>query len=80
MIRGGGLIFRLFVVLAMFVAVTVTVTAEDTPVDAEPGSTQAQQETGEEQAKKEAADVVPEFFDPTEEVSEDYAIEFPVDI
>ncbi len=46
----------------------------------EPDTTQVQQETGAQQAEEEVADGAPETFDPTEEVSEDYSIEFPVDI
>ena len=69
---------RIIFFLAMFSAVTVV--AQDTPVITEPDTAQARQETSEQQAEEEAADGAPETFDPTEEVSEDYSIEFPVDI
>lgn len=72
------MIFRWFVFLAVFV--TVTVAAQEAPVTDEPDTAQARQETVEQQAEEKAADVAPEFFDPTEEISEDYSIEFPVDI
>ena len=72
------MIFRWFVFLAVFV--TATVAAQEAPVTDKPDTAQARQETVEQQAEKKAADVAPEFFNPTEEISEDYSIEFPVDI
>ena len=60
--------------------VTVTVAAQEVPVTDEPDTAQARQKTAEQQDEEKAADVAPEFFDPTEEISEDYSIEFPVDI
>ena len=69
---------RIIFFLAMFSAVTVV--AQDTLVITEPDTAQARQETSEQQAEEEVAEGAPETFDPTEEVSEDYSIEFPVDI
>ncbi len=68
--------------IAFFLVVfaTVTVVAQDVSVTAEPDTTQVQQEKGERPAEDQVAESAPETFDPTEEVSEDYSIEFPVDI
>ncbi len=63
--------------LVMFA--TVTVSAEDTPVTTEPEAGQAEA-IEEKPAKQGTDDKAPETFDPTEEISEDYSIEFPVDI
>ena len=64
--------------LVMFA--TVTAVAQEVPVAADTDSAQAQQETAERQAEEEMAEGIPEDFDPTDEISEDYSIEFPVDI
>ena len=72
MILKAGLFVLLFAAAA--------VAAQDTPVAADTESAQAQQETAERQAEEEMAEGVPEDFDPTEEISEDYPVEFPVDI
>ena len=60
--------------------VAVTAVAQEAPDVAETEAAQTRQQAAEQQAEEEAADVAPEFFDPTEEISEDYSIEFPVDI
>ncbi len=70
--------YRIAFFLVIFAAVTVA--AQEAPVVAEPEAVQGSQETGAQQAEEEIADGAPETFDPTEEVSEDYPIEFPVDI
>ena len=70
--------YRIAFFLVMFAAVPAV--AQDVPVVAEPETAQVQQETGERAAGDEVAESAPETFDPTEEVSEDYPIEFPVDI
>ena len=76
--EAGSVILKagLFVLLLAAAAVA----AQDTPVAADRESAQAQQETGREQVEEEIAEGVPEDFDPTEEISEDYSVEFPVDI
>ena len=68
--------YRTVFFLVIFTAVAAV--AQDAPVVAEPDTTQAQQE--ERSAEDEVVEGAPETFDPTEEVSEDYPIEFPVDI
>lgn len=70
--------YRTTFILAMLVAVTAV--AQEVSDVAETETAQARQETAEQQAEEKAADVAPEFFDPTEEISEDYSVEFPVDI
>lgn len=70
--------FRTAFVLAMLIAVTVV--AQEAPDVAETEAAQVQKETVEQQVEEKAADDAPEFFDPTEEVSEDHSIDFPVDI
>ena len=70
--------YKMTFFLVMFAAVTAV--AQEVPVATDTGSAQAQQETAERQAEEEATEVAPEFFDPTEEISEDYSIEFPVDM
>ena len=70
--------YRMTFILVMFAAVSAV--AQEVPGGAEPDSVQAKQETAEQQTEEEAADVAPEFFDPTEEISEDHSVEFPVDI
>ncbi|MCY4210088.1 MAG: hypothetical protein OXE97_03390 [Gammaproteobacteria bacterium] len=70
--------YRMTSLLVLFAAVTAV--AQEVPIGAEPNSAQAKQETAEQQDEEEAAQVAPEFFDPTEEVSEDYPVEFPIDI
>ncbi len=68
---------KMIFILAMFAAVTVA--AQQPPVAAEPDSVETQ-EKEEKQGAQDAAEGAPETFDPTEEISEDYSIEFPVDI
>lgn len=70
--------YRMTFFLVMFA--TVTAVAQEVPVAADTDSAQAQQETAERQAEEEMAEGIPEDFDPTDEISEDYSIEFPVDI
>ena len=70
--------YRMTFFLVMFAAVTTV--AQEAPGVAETGAAQVRQETTEQQAEEKEAERAPEFFDPTEEVSEDYSIEFPVDI
>ena len=70
--------YRIAFFLTIFAAVTTV--AQETPVAADTDSAQAQQESAERQAEEEVAEGAPETFDPTEEISEDYSIEFPVDI
>jgi hypothetical protein len=70
--------YRVTFFLVMFAAVAAV--TQEVPDAADTETATARQETGEQQAEEEAADVAPEFFDPTEEISEDYPIEFPVDI
>ena len=70
--------YRIAFFLVMFAAVTAV--AQEVPVAADTDSAQAQQETAERQAEEEVVEGVPEDFDPTEEISEDYPVEFPVDI
>ncbi len=70
--------YRTALLLVLFAAVTAV--AQEVPDGTEPNSAQAKQETTEQQDEEEAAQVAPELFDPTEEVSEDYSIDFPVDI
>ena len=71
MILKAGLFFLLFV--------TAVVVAQEPPVASEPDGTEAQV-TDDEQATEEAAESAPEIIESTEEISEDYSIEFPVDI
>ena len=66
--------------LLLFLFVSTAAAAQEVPGAAEPEAAQARQQATEQQAEEKAADVAPEFFDPTEEISEDYSIEFPVDI
>ena len=70
--------YRIAFFLVIFAAVTAV--AQDVPVAADTDSAQAQQESTERQAEEEVAEGAPETFDPTEEISEDYSVEFPVDI
>ena len=70
--------YRIAFFLVMFAAVTAV--AQEAPVAADTDSAQAQQETAGRQAEEEVAEGAPETFDPTEEISEDYSVEFPVDI
>ena len=63
--------------LAMFA--TVAAAAQEAPVVSEPDTVPAQQ-AEQDQTEEDIAEGAPETFDPTEEVSEDYSIEFPVDI
>lgn len=58
----------------------VATAAQESTVESEPDPVQAQQEAGPKQVTEGAAEGTPETFDPTEEISEDYSIEFPVDI
>ena len=58
---------------------TAAVAAQDPPVAAEPDGTEAQV-TEDEQVTGEVTEAVPEIIESTEEISEDYSIEFPVDI
>ena len=67
-------------VLLFMLFSAVTSAAQEIPDVAEPKAAQVQQETAEQQVGEDVADGAPETFDPTEEVSEDYSIEFPVDI
>ena len=66
--------------LLLFLFVSAAAAAQEAPGAAEPEVAQTRQQAAEQQAEEKAADVAPEFFDPTEEISEDYSIEFPVDI
>ena len=66
--------------LLLFLFVSAAAAAQEAPGAAEPEAVQTRQQATEQQAEEKAADVAPEFFDPTEEISEDYSIEFPVDI
>lgn len=70
--------YRIAFFLVIFAAVTAV--AQEVPVAADTDSAQAQQESTERQAEGEVAEGAPEIFDPTEEISEDYSVEFPVDI
>ena len=58
---------------------TAAVAAQEPPVAAEPDGTEAQV-TEDEQVTGEVTEAVPEIIESTEEISEDYSIEFPVDI
>lgn len=78
MLEAGSVILKAGLFVLLFA--TAAVAAQETPVATEPDSAQAQQETAERQAEEEVAEGVPEDFDPTEEISEDYPVEFPVDI
>ena len=71
MILKGGLLLTLFVMAA--------VAAQEPPAAVEPGGTETQV-TEDEQKTEEVAESAPEIIESTEEVSEDYSIEFPVDI
>ncbi len=71
--------FRWFIVVTVFIAVTAV--AQEVRETNKPDAAQAQQETEQPQAEEEEVTAdVPERIDPTEEVSEDYSIDFPVDI
>ena len=70
--------YRMTFILVMLVAVTAV--AQEVPDVAETEAAQSRQKTDEQQAEREAADVSPELFDPTEETPEDIPVEFPVDI
>ena len=72
-----NLLFRVIFFLAMFV--TVMAVAQETPVAAEPGTAQEQQ-AEQTQVTEDAAEGTPKTFNPTEEISEDHPVEFPVDI
>ena len=61
----------------MFTAVTVA--AQETGV-AQESDAGGVEKTEERPVTQDATDESPETFDPTEEISEDYSIEFPVDI
>lgn len=65
--------------LFLIMFATVAVLAQDNPGTAD--AEQREAETTEEKpVGEEPEDKAPETFDPTEEVSEDYSIEFPVNI
>ena len=70
--------YRMILFLVMLAAVTTG--AQEVPDTAETEAAQARQETAERQAEEEVAEGVPEDFDPTEEISEDNPVPFPVDI
>lgn len=72
------MIFRWFVFLAVFVAVTIA--AQEAPVTVEPDTAQERQETVEQQAEQETYKDAPEIINPTEELSEDNPEDLPVDI
>lgn len=63
--------------LLFFTAVTVV--AQEPPVAQEPNAGEVEV-TQERPVTQDATNESPETFDPTEEISEDYSIEFPVDI
>ena len=69
--------YRVIFFLVMFAVVTTV--AQEPPVVSEIETAQTQ-DAGEKQVTEEVAEGIPETFDPTEEISEDYSIEFPVDI
>ncbi len=71
------MILKLVLTFLLFVAAAVT--AQEPPVASEPDSTEAQV-TVDEQVTEEVAESAPEIIESTEEISEDYSIEFPVDI
>ena len=71
------MILKLVLTFLLFVAAAVS--AQESPVASEPDSTEAQV-TEDEQVTEEIADSAPEIIESTEEISEDYSIEFPVDI
>ena len=54
--------------------------AQEAPVVSESETAQKQEAGEKQQVTEDVAEGAPELFDPTEEVSEDYSIEFPVDI
>jgi len=62
------------------VFIAVTAVAQEVRETNKPDAAQAQQESNQPQAEEEVTADVPERIDPTEEVSEDYSIDFPVDI
>ena len=67
--------YRIAFLLALFAAVTDA--AQEATVAT---GSDTRPETNEPRADAEVEEDAPDTFDPTEEVSEDYSIEFPVDI
>ena len=63
----------------LFFLGAVTVALQEIPVAQETDAGGVEQ-TEEKPVTQEVTDESPEAFDPTEEISEDYSIEFPVDI
>ncbi len=70
--------FRIIFCLVMFAAVMTA--AQEAPVVSETETVPAEEAGEKQQVIEDVAEGAPETFDPTEEVSEDYSIEFPVDI
>lgn len=69
--------FRMIFILAMFATVMVVAQEPHAVSESDSVETQEKEET---QVTEDVAEGAPETFDPTEEISEDYSIEFPVDI
>ncbi len=69
--------YRTILLLAL---ASFTAMAQQAADVSEAEAAQAQEGTGEPQAEQEIVDAAPDIFDPTEEVSEDYPVDFPVDI
>ncbi len=68
---------RVIFFLAMFAAVTIK--AQETPVTTEPEAGQVKG-TRERPVEQDAVEDAPDIIESTEELSEDYPADFPVDI
>lgn len=74
--------YRWFACLCAFAVLTTAAGAQDQPdagKDAAPGAEQTQEKKAEPDKDK-AAERSPDTFTPTEEISEDLSVSFPVDI
>ena len=70
---------KIRVIFYLALMVIVKADAQETPAASEPDTAQVQQ-SEQKPVKEEVAESAPEIIESTEEVSEDYSIEFPVDI
>ena len=69
--------FKMIFILVIFTTVMVVAQEPHAVSESDSVETQEKEET---QVAEDVAEGAPETFDPTEEISEDYSIEFPVDI
>ena len=67
------------IVFLLVMLATVTISAQEAPVATEADAGKVEK-TEEKPVAQDVEEKAPETFNPTEEVSEDYSIEFPVNI